>query len=160
MKKLFAILFTGILITSLASCGNNDTVATDRTSDTTAPIVTNADTSKGTEENTTAADTIADTVKNTEKSFEGLIDTLVAKGYITKEGDGGSFADAIGAINGYRYYNLDTLETTEIYEFESEYEANNVSFYGSPWEPDKVIGSIAFFSDNEALLADAEAYLK
>lgn len=148
MKKLkiLATLFTFILLISIYGCGNGYSANSNMN-----------DTEKTTEGQ---SEHITKINQEEEKDFDGLIDFLVSKGYITKEGDGEGFKEAIGAINGYRYYNLNTLETTEIYEFSDKKDLDNVSVNGIKVTPNKTIGVYAIFSENENLIKDFEKYLE
>lgn len=157
-KKLLTILLACALSVSVFACGNNNSENNDNPK---SPEETR-DTSTSPETNSrNELDEVANEKTPEEaKTFDGLIDFLVSKGYITKEGDGGSFAEALGAINGYRYYNLETLETTEIYEFSPKKDMSNLSLSGMEVTPDKIIGTYAIFSENEELIKDVEEYLK
>ncbi len=154
-KKLLTILLTCVLSVSAFACGNNDSGNNENRKS----LEETKDISSATgSEN--ESDTANKKVSEEAKTFDGLIDFLVAEGYITKEGDGESFAEALGAINGYRYYNLETLETTEIYEFSPEKDISNISLNGMKVTPNKIIGNYAIFSENEELIKDVEEYLE
>lgn len=159
-KKLLTILLVCSLSVGVVACGNKNSNNNDTSTKSETPK-TSEDTKDNQSDEKNETEDFNDSNKTDEsKSFDGLIDFLVSKGYITKEGDGGSFAEGLGAINGYRYYNLETLETTEIYEFSPEKDMSNLSLSGMEVTPNKIIGTYAIFSKNEELIRDIEEYLK
>lgn len=168
-KILVYALCSMVLITATSCSTTNTAESTTQPVKDQTDITTEALTTKSTEASTiTPTETSQSTEINTEqsttteelKSFGGLIEKLVELGFITPDGDNGSFADALGAINGYRYYNLETLETTEIYEFDSAEKLQNLNLNGTPVTPDKTIGTYAIFSENPDLIAAIEEYLQ